>query len=155
MCWVYRPGEHKTAHHGHARLILVGPKAQQLLAGYFKDDPAAYLFCPADATQERNEKVKASRQTPGRPWKRKVKPKRVPGAYYSTRAYWRAIARACRKAGIHVWSPNKLRHARATELRPFGLDVVKTILGHSKVETTQIYSEKDLAAAMDLMAKVG
>ena len=33
-------------------------------------------------------------------------------------------------------------------MRPHGLDVTKTILGHSKVETTQIYAEKDLAAAM-------
>ena len=33
----------------------------------------------------------------------------------------------------HRWHPNRLRHSRATELRPFGLDVVKTILGHSKV----------------------
>ena len=55
----------------------------------------------------------------------------------------------------HRWHPNRLRHSRATELRPYGLDVVKTILGHSKVETTQIYSEKDLAAAMELVSKLG
>jgi hypothetical protein len=33
--------------------------------------------------------------------------------------------------------------------------VVKTILGHTKVETTQIYAEKDLAAAMELVSKIG
>jgi hypothetical protein len=40
-------------------------------------------------------------------------------------------------------------------LRRYGLDVAKTILGHTKVETTQIYAEKDAAAAMELMTKIG
>jgi hypothetical protein len=40
-------------------------------------------------------------------------------------------------------------------LRPYGLDKVKTVLGHARIETTQLYSEKDLAAAMELVAKVG
>ena len=55
----------------------------------------------------------------------------------------------------HRWHPNQLRHTRATELRRYGLDLAKTILGHTKVETTQIYAEKDLAAAMELIAKIG
>src|SRR5262249_40290608 len=78
-----------------------------------------------------------------------------------SRAAWRArltteereAVRAWRRD--HRWHPNRLRHSRATELRPFGLDVVKTILGHSKVETTQIYSEKDLRAAMELVERIG
>ncbi len=56
---------------------------------------------------------------------------------------------------IPTWSPNRLRHNRATELRRHGLDLAKTVLGHSKVETTQIYAEKDIAAAMDLVSRVG
>jgi integrase len=55
----------------------------------------------------------------------------------------------------HRWHPNRLRHNRATELRCHGLDMVKTILGHTKVETSQIYAEKDLAAARELVAKIG
>jgi integrase len=55
----------------------------------------------------------------------------------------------------HRWRPNQLRHSRATELRRYGLDVTKTILGHTKVETTQLYAEKDLAAAMELVARIG
>jgi hypothetical protein len=30
-CWIYRPHDHKTEHHGHARLILLGPRAQAVL----------------------------------------------------------------------------------------------------------------------------
>jgi site-specific recombinase XerD len=55
----------------------------------------------------------------------------------------------------HRWRPNQLRHSRATELRRYGLDLAKTVLGHSKVETTQLYAEKDVASAMDLMSRIG
>lgn len=29
--WTYRPGKHKTEHHGHQRLVYIGPAAQQVL----------------------------------------------------------------------------------------------------------------------------
>jgi integrase len=168
-CWVYRPGsdrgahgEHKTAHHGHDRAILIGPRAQELIKPFLTTDLSAYLFRPQDATSERNEKQRAKRKTPLWPshlrmqaWKRKQNPRRAPGTHYTARVYARAIARACRKAGVPEWGPNRLRHSRATELRSYGLDVVKTILGHSKVETSQVYAEKDIAAAMELVAKIG
>jgi integrase len=166
-CWVYRPGsdqgdhgEHKTAHHGHDRLILIGPRAQEIIRDFLKTDLHGYLFCPKDATRERNEKVRARRKTPlwpshQRQHQRKRSPRRAPGERYTVRAYARAIARACRKAKVPEWGPNRLRHSRATELRQFGLDMVKTILGHTKVETTQLYAEKDLASAMELISKIG
>src|SRR5262249_25934701 len=168
-CWVYRPGsdrgahgEHKTAHHGHDRAILIGPRAQELIKSFLTTDLSAYVFCPKDATRERNEKQRAKRKTPLWPshfrmqaWKRKQNPRRAPGTHYTARVYARAVARACRKAGVPEWGPNRLRHSRATELRSYGLDMVKTILGHSKVETSQIYAEKDLAAATELMSKIG
>lgn len=37
--WMYRPGQHKTQHHGHERVIAIGPRAQQILAAWMKDDP--------------------------------------------------------------------------------------------------------------------
>jgi site-specific recombinase XerD len=37
----------------------------------------------------------------------------------------------------------------------FGLDVAKAVLGHSRVETTQIYAEIDQVRAMEAMARVG
>lgn len=168
QCWIYRPGSdqgehgtHKTAHHGRDR-ILLGPRAQEIVRPFLKPDLTAYLFCPQDATRERNEKRRASRKTPLYPShlehqtrKRKRRPRRAPGDRYTARVYARAIARACRKAGVPEWEPNRLRHSRATELRGHGLDMVKTILGHSKVETSQIYAEKDMQAAMELVARIG
>jgi hypothetical protein len=74
---------------------------------------------------------------------------------------WLARLRAEQKEELkrwrkaHRWHPNRLRHSRATELRSHGLDMVKTILGHTKVETSQIYAEKDLAAVQELVGKIG
>jgi len=107
-CWVYRPGsdqgnhgEHKTAHHGHDRVILIGPRAQELIRPYLKPDLTAYLFSPRDATRERNEKRRAARKTPLYPshlrlqtCKRKKRPRRAPGERYTARAYARAVVLA-------------------------------------------------------------
>ncbi len=60
-CWIYRPGsdqsehgEHKTAYHGYDHVILIGPQAQEVLRPFLTTDLTAYLFCPRDATRERN-----------------------------------------------------------------------------------------------------
>jgi integrase len=34
--WLYRPSRHKTAHHGHARVIAIGPKAQAVLRRFIR-----------------------------------------------------------------------------------------------------------------------
>jgi integrase len=207
-CWVYRPGSdqgrhgaHKTAHHGHDRLIFIGPKAQEVLRPYLGTRLDAYCFCPAEAESARQVARRAWRKTPLYPShlkrlsaKRTTRRRRAPGDRYDTHGYRRAIERACARAfplpehlaprvkedgkresrsewwgrlteeerrevrawrKAHAWSPNRLRHNRATELRPFGLDMTKTVLGHAKVETSLIYAEKDVLAAMELMSKIG
>ncbi|HYT94308.1 MAG TPA: site-specific integrase [Gemmataceae bacterium] len=181
-CWVYRPGSdqgshgtHKTAHHGHERMIFIGPKAQEVLRPFLGTKLDAYCFSPAESESRRNTGRRSQRKTPLWPShqrrKAKAKRQRSPGDRYDTHSYRRAIARACRKADaaahkqdasipedqviVPAWSPNRLRHNRATELRPYGLDMAKTVLGHTKVETTQIYAEKDVQAAMELVARIG
>ncbi|MBL8826296.1 MAG: hypothetical protein JNM18_04870, partial [Planctomycetaceae bacterium] len=42
--WQYRPGHHKTEHHGRARVILIGPKAQAILAPYLLNLADAFVF---------------------------------------------------------------------------------------------------------------
>lgn len=161
-CWVYRPGsdqgeegDHKTSHLGKCRLILIGPQAQGILAPWLEEcGPDAYVFSP----------VRLRRR-----------PSRLLADKYTTRTYRQLVTRArkeanadaiesARKKGQQIedkadlvqrWGPNQLRHTRATELRKHGIDNVKTILGHSRVETTEIYAEKDLAAAMEVVGRVG
>lgn len=118
--WVYRPASHKTEHHGRARVIYIGPKAQDILRKYLPDPPGlklaaaedagtktqrdktAYCFVPAESEQERNEKKRANRKTPMTPSherrRRKRRPARQPGDRYTKDSYGRAVRRACRLA---------------------------------------------------------
>jgi integrase len=164
-CWVYRPGSdqahgvHKTAYRGSDRLILIGPAAQEVLRPWLGTKVDGYCFSPVQAEAARNAARKAGRQTPMTPSQAQRRParcrKRPHGDHYDVTSYRNAIWRACDRADCPRWSPNRLRHNRATQLRCHGLDVTKTILGHTKVETTQIYAERDLNAAMELVSRIG
>lgn len=125
--WEYRPAEHKTEHHGRGRIIYLGPQAQSVIRPLLKTDLNAPLF-----------------------------PTPIHGCKYRVDSYRRCIARACRKAGIPVWSPNQLRHNAGTEIRrAFGLEAAQVVLGHSKADVTQVYAERDAALAKDIMRKFG
>ena len=53
------------------------------------------------------------------------------------------------------WSPNRLRHTAATEIRrTFGLEAAQVALGHSQADVTQIYAEKDLTLAAEVARKI-
>ena len=50
------------------------------------------------------------------------------------------------------WSPNRLRHSMATEVRRnYGLEAVQVVLGHATANVTQIYAERDLNLAARIM----
>ena len=52
--------------------------------------------------------------------------------------------------------PNQLRHSAATEIRKqFGLEAAQVTLGHSQADVTQIYAERDLTLAAEVMRKIG
>jgi integrase len=87
---------------------------------------------------------------------RRSRPCRQPGQSYSTRAYHHAVRAACDKAGVDPWHPNQLRHAAATRLRErFGLEAAQVVLGHSRADVTQVYAERDLTKAREVMALLG
>lgn len=160
--WEYTPESHKTEHHGRDRKIFIGPKAQAILAQYLDNRPAAtYCFRPAEVVEEQRAVRHSARKTPlscgNAPGKNnKAKPKRTPGDRYDNCSYRHAIHRACKKAKIPLWSPNRLRHSRATDLRRrFGIEAAQTVLGHAELEVTQVYAERDFAAARKIMAEVG
>jgi integrase len=205
-CWVYRPGsdqgpegDHKTAHHGHERLILVGPRAQEVLRPYLGTKLESYCFSPAESERRRSEARREARQTPLTPSQRARRPKaerkRAPRDRYDETSYRNAVYRACDRAfplpehlaprqlengkreakgawwerltpeekvearawrRANRWHPNRLRHAAATAIRGrYGVEAAKVILGHTKVETTQIYAERDLGRAQQIMAEIG
>ena len=82
--------------------------------------------------------------------------KRRAAVAYTTGSYRRAIHRACEKIGIPKWSPNRIRHTAATEIRrKYGLEAAQTVLGHSNAAVTEIYAERDLALASAIAEQLG
>jgi integrase len=158
--WTYRPARHKTSDRGFDRVIALGPRAQAIVSVWLKDDPAAYLFSPADAVAGRNldrRRRRRSPMTPSQARRRpKPDPKRAPRDHYDKRTYNTAIERACAKAGVPRWHPNQLRHTAATRIRRlFSLEAAQVVLGHSRADVTQVYAERDAGKAFTIMAEIG
>ena len=160
--WTYQPARHKTQHHGHQRVIKIGPRAQSVLAPFLDGRPDdAFVFDPRQAEAERRTAQHASRKTPlscgNRPGTNRVQRRARPiGEAYDVASYRRAIARACELAIVPIWSPHKLRHSTATMLRKqFGLDAARTVLGHRSAAITEVYAEMDQSQAEQVMLKVG
>jgi integrase len=103
--WVYRPPHHKTAGRGHSRAIVLGPKAQELVRGFFTPVLDDFLFNPIRAAEERREGQATGQKPPnprrkrGREQVRRGKPKgRYLRAKYDRWSYGMAIDRACDRA---------------------------------------------------------
>lgn len=142
--WEYRPDSHKTEHHGHDRVICIGPKAKSILLPYLTADPSRYCF-EAKSTRRSDTSKQRGKQVSndGRPC-------------YTVASYRRSITRACQKAGIEAWSPNQLRHKRATEIRKlFNLEAAQVTLGHARADVTQVYAERNNELARKVALQCG
>ena len=165
--WLYRPPQHKTLHHGHDRVIAIGPRGQEIVKRHLTMNVEAPLFSPATLMEERAAAMRAERKTPVQPSqqnRRKQHPKKRRGAQYTVQSYGKGIAKAidrhnkCKLESGHIphWAPNQLRHLRALELkRQFGLDVARAVLGHKQPCITEMYAGVDTATAAEAMQKIG
>lgn len=162
--WIYQPSKHKTAHHGHSRVITFGPQAIEIIKPFLKPTLAEFLFSPAQAQAERNKVKRENRKTnvqPSQMCRSKKNPKRKPGLCYDTDSYYRAVNYAikkARKAGLEVpdWHPHQLRHNAATRIRKErGLDAARAVLGHRSLAITDTYAEIDQALAASVAAELG
>jgi integrase len=64
--------------------------------------------------------------------------------------------RAAEWRAAHCWSPHQIRHTAATEIRRrFGLEAAQVALGHSKMNVTEIYAEKNDQLAAYVAREVG
>lgn len=158
--WKYCPASHKNKHRGLDRVIFMGPQAQEVMRPFLTATLEAYLFSPrayVEDLRRRRAEQRKSKRTPSELMRqRKAKPRRVPAERYNRRSYRLAIVRACQKAGVPAWSPLQLRHTAATAIRAeYGVEAAKVVLGHTKVETTQIYAERDLNRAEEIMQEIG
>jgi integrase len=181
--WEYSPAGHKTEHHGRSRTVYLGPQAKAILAPYLFGDASQACFSPSDSAEWFRERRAAARKTPpscgnrrgkrSQPPARSRKPRRPRGEYDAS-SYCQAIHLACRKAWpasremaadpaklrawtiAHRWSPNQLRHTKATEIRRlYGIEAAQTILGHASIDVTQIYAEQDREQARSIVRAIG
>ena len=136
--WEYRPSEHKGEHYGQQRVVFIGPQAQAVLCPFLKRDTQAFLFSPRDVRPVTDGCT------------------RQPGERYDRDAYRNAIKRACVRAGVPAWHPHRLRHNAGTLLRrEAGIETARVVLGHKNTDITELYAERDLDRAREIMAIVG
>jgi integrase len=181
--WVYRPGSHKTEHHGYERVVFLGKKAQEVLMPFLFRDPDAYLFSPAEGVQQRYADLRTRRKSkvqPSQQSRKKRKPRRQPGTQYDVHTYAHAVTRGinaankdracdsckklqpvercakCQAAAIPHWHPHQLRHTHGTEVRKrFGLEGAQVALGHANASITELYAERDLSLAEKIAREIG
>ena len=157
--WFYRPSSHKTEHHGRERVIFIGPRGQEILRPWLNRDSDSYCFSPAESSAERMAQKRAKRKTkvqPSQVDRSKADAVRKPKSRYTKDSYGRAVRRACMAAGVASWSPNRLRHSRATVIRKaYGLEGAQVTLGHSSANVTQIYAERDLSKGKEIALEIG
>ncbi len=109
-----------------ARVVFLSEQAKYWLKKYLgvRQDPNPFLFISHDL---RNSKGK----------------KEVTDQPLTTRSVERIVRKYARSAGItKAVTPHTLRHSYATDLLQNGADIrsVQTMLGHSSITTTQIYT---------------
>ena len=163
--WIYVLRSDKTDWRRAVRAkkrVPLGPQVQAILAPYLAEksgDRDAFLFSPQDAARDRAFERRRNRKTPLTPSQRKrdAEPKtRRYAESYSSELYGKIVKKAAERAGVERWTPNRLRHLYATEVRAkFGLEAAQIMLGHARADVTQIYAERDFQKAAQIAAEIG
>lgn len=146
--WVYHvpPEANKNEWRGEVglpRVVCIGPKARAILSRHLGGGD--YPFSPQQAMAEHIAARAAARVTPFYGGSRRRSAPHVPrklGERWSSDAYTKTIAAACRRAKLEPWGANRLRHAFGTAVRrQFGLDAARAVLGHTDGGTiTNVYT---------------
>lgn len=172
--WEYTPGKHKTQHHDKDLVVMLGPRAQQILAPFMNREDAEFMFSPQEADTQRRAAARAARKSsvqPSQQNRRVAAPRKKPGKQYDASSYRRAIVYAIKQANKQIqeridkgeqglspikWHPHRLRHTRGTEVRKrYKLEGTRVALGQSTVSAAEIYAEQDLDLARKIAREMG
>lgn len=148
-CWTYTVANGKTAHHGHETAYVLGPLAQEILAG-FKATPLVAIFSPRRHVDERRRAMREARQTELTPSQRArdAGRSRRHGTQFRVDNYGKAILRACDRAKVARFGPHEVRHGFLTRAAStFGVVAASVAANHHNLTTTQGYLHPDRADA--------
>ena len=124
--WVFQPSRFKTRKRGRYLAYLVGPQARTLLERWLPSDPDAFVWRQAD------------------------------GGEVLYQAYLRAVAAACRRAGVPAWKPNQLRHSCLGRYAAIGgIEKASNIVSHASINTTMTYVQRNLSTVIPLVEANG
>jgi len=133
--WIFDlEDSHKTAHHGHERIVYFGPEAiavlKRAMEGKKKSD---HVFTrPRVPLSARGGRTDYG----GQPW--------------DSRSLQKRIMWICKREGIPHWFPHQLRHAFGTRTfnAPGGSHAgTQALLGHARSTTTERYAKTTRATA--------
>lgn len=167
--WLYVPASHKTLWKRKPRVVLIGPKAQEILKPLLNREPTAHLFNPNEAVIIWRQLQREKRRSPVQPSQRDRRrqcPKLLPRQFYTNEAYGQALARTInrlneerKEAGlppIPSWAPNQLRHFVATEVAErFDEATAAALIGHCGLDTIKVYAEQAIGKAAKAAAEMG
>jgi hypothetical protein len=112
------------------------------LRPWLKDDPAIYLFSPAEAVALRYAERRAKRKTKIHPSQaarqKKESPQRAARERFDKNSYRQAIARACSKVGFPPGTLTNFVTASLPASELYGLEAAQVVLGHAKADVTQV-----------------
>jgi hypothetical protein len=169
VVWEYLPARHKTEHHGHHRVVHIGPRAQEVLRPHLLRlafTPDAYVFSTSTGRPYSKDgyprAIKRAREVAfNMPLELRERAIRTAKEKYKNgklRADHLAALKAAAKIwhAQHRWTPNQLRHAAATQIRKeFDAESSQVVLGHKELRTTEIYADRDLTKAAAIMRQIG
>jgi integrase len=137
--WLYRPRRHKTAWRGHSRVVVLGPEAQAILGPWLRPDvPEGYCFRPL-ARRRGKDGLEVYRE-----------------GCYSDESYSRAVARACKRAGVKLIPYGGRVATKERVTRAAGLDAARSVLGQKSLSTTDGYGQAvDLKTAAEVAKRLG
>ena len=155
--WVYHPSVFKGQHReGYARTIALGRQAQDILTPYLlnkKKTSVEYLFKPEDGDQSQKHREYNPHYTKdsyGLAIRRKI------------RILNKSIKNDCTNDAeyesrmIKPWTPHRLRHTFASMVRKQeGTETARASLGHTKLQTLDVYAERDMELAITYARKHG
>ena len=122
------------------KVIVLGPKAQEVLWRWLDRDPESCCFVPAETLAWHHRWLRRRVPSRDRTGEGEARDRRLaPGRRSIRHSYRKAVRWVCRRAGIPVWSLRQLRHTRATLTRHvYGLEADETVLGHADTKITDI-----------------